>query len=42
MENDRIEADTIKETEAESKFVKLSQNTTADFYYSKLCRLGRV
>jgi hypothetical protein len=42
MKNDRIKADTIKETEAKGEFVKLSKDGTAKFYYCKLGRLGRV
>ena len=42
MENDRIEANTIKEAEAKSEFVELSQNATANFYNCKLGGLGRV
>jgi hypothetical protein len=42
MEDDRIKANTIEETEAKSEFVKLSQDGTANFDYCKLGRLGRV
>jgi len=42
MEDDRIEADTIEETEAESKLVELTEDTTSDFYDSKLGGLRGV
>jgi hypothetical protein len=42
MEDHRIEADTIEETEAKREFVKLFEDTAADFYYCKLGGLGRV
>jgi hypothetical protein len=42
MEDDRVEADAKEETEAESEFIKLVKDSTADFYDRKLGRLGRV
>jgi hypothetical protein len=42
MEDDGIEADAIEETEAESEFIKLAKDGTADFYDRKLGRLGGV
>lgn len=37
MDDDRIQADTIEKTETKSKFVKLAQYSTADFYDSEFC-----
>jgi hypothetical protein len=42
MKDDRVEADAKEETEAKSEFIKLLEDSTADFYDSELGRLGRV
>jgi hypothetical protein len=42
MKDDRIEADTIEEAEAESELVKLTEDRAADFDDGELGRLGRV
>ncbi len=42
MEDDGVEADTNEETEAKSEFIKLPKDGTANFYDSKLGRLGGV
>jgi hypothetical protein len=42
MEDDGIEADAKEETEAKSEFIELPKDATADFYDSKLGRLGGV
>ena len=42
MKDDRVEADAKEETEAKSEFIKLLEDSTADFYDSEFGRLGRV
>lgn len=42
MDNDRVESDTVEEAQAESKLVKVVEDSTANFDDSKLCGLGGV
>ena len=37
MDDDRIQADAIKETETKSEFIELPQHGTTDFDNSELC-----
>jgi hypothetical protein len=42
MEDDELEADAEEETETKSEFIELLKDSTADFYDSKLGRLGGI
>jgi hypothetical protein len=42
MEDDRVEADSIEETEAKGEFVELPQDGATDFYDGEFGRLGRI